>query len=196
MRSLANRPISRRLFATAALVGGVACASGQEIVQTPFDELPPYTESEQAIFNDAIAPEVFGLEVDRGAFEEEPHFVEAAQFSDHILRAKLKTVTADRLGDQQRYRIVLQPLGTPIVGHPLTQEIELMVGRASPSINLLRTMASGVVGRTTVIFLREYRLDEQRVLHFRAEPDSDAVIAAVRAARSSVDAESNQGESE
>lgn len=182
MARLADGPVLRVAAIVGLLIVG-ACASAKTEAVTPVSELPVYTQSEKTVFDDSIAPEVFGLEVEGSAYEEEPQFVERAQFADHIFRAKIKTVSAHRLGAQQRYRIVLEPIGKPIVGRRLPADVELLVGRASPSINLLRTMASGIVGSTSVVFMREYRLEDQRVFHFRGEPDSEQVIAAVREAR-------------
>ena len=192
---LANRPNAtrdpsprRRLLCsllTGVCLAASACGgSGQELPQVPLQELPPYTEDEQRIFDDSIAPEVFGLSVERTSYVDEPEFVERVQFADYITRAKLQTVTADSVKDRPQYRVVLTLLGEPIAGLAPRRQIELVVGRASPSLNLLRSMATDAVGRTTIVFVREYRLNEQRVLHFRSEPDSQDVLDAVREVRS------------
>jgi hypothetical protein len=152
-------------------------------VQVPIEQLPPYTAEAQEIFDDSLAPEVFGIKVERRSFLTEPHFETRARTADHVFRAKLLTIASDRVADQVRYKLVFQPVGEPLVGSKIGGEVELMVGRGSSSLNMLRSMAPDAVGRTSLLLVRRYRLNMDRVLHFRGEPDTPEAVLAVQEAR-------------
>lgn len=160
-----------------------ACGPSPSPKEIPLDRLPPYTAEAQGLFDDSIAPEVFGLEIDRSALLDDPRFRARAQQADLVFRAKLATVTHDQAAGHSRYIVVFQRIGAPIVGHEAPPEVEVTVGRGSPSLTLLRSMAGEAVGKKTTVLLRRYRKDDERVLHFRAEPDSSEILQAIRDAR-------------
>src|SRR5690606_9517368 len=124
----------------ALLLGLAACllccgkADKDGFAAPPTDELPVYDQQAARIFDDSIAPEVFGLQVERASPTRDSLLRERSQASDYIARVKLRTIREERFDDSLRYRIVVQPLGEPIAGDALPPELELTVGRASPSL--------------------------------------------------------------
>lgn len=149
----------------------------------PTQDLPVYDTAQAHLFDDSIAPEVFGLKVDGIPPEQDKQLLKRSMQADHALRVKLKTIREERFGDTVRYRIVLRPVGPPLFGAPVTtdgeSELELMVGRASPSLSLIRSMSVEVVGAQFVLLLKRFQMNGEQVLHFRAEADEEPIVRAI-----------------
>ncbi|MEN9579798.1 MAG: hypothetical protein RJA70_2807 [Pseudomonadota bacterium] len=160
-----------------------ACGPPAPPKEVPIDQLPPYSAEEQAVFDDSLAPEVFGLATDHRAFLVQPNFRARSEQADLVFRAKLVTVRQDLVAGQATYVVVFQRIGAPLVGGYAPSELEVTVGRGSPSLSSLRSMAGKAVGSRTTVLLRRYRKDDERVAHFRAEPDSEQVRKAILDAR-------------
>jgi hypothetical protein len=185
MHMSANRPNRRQCWAPLLLALPLACGtSSKGTPEVPVEDLPAYDATAVRIFDDSIAPEVFGLQVDRTDLEKDPRFKQRAEEADHVLHVKLRTIREERFEDALRYRIVVQPLGEPLFGGPVAGELELSVGRASPSLSMLRSMSLEAVGAKFLLLLKRYRLKDEPVLHFRGEPESPAIIEAIRRVRS------------
>ena len=150
--------------------------------EEPAENLPSYDPEAARVFDDSIAPEVFGLQVERVKPSKDRLLSERVRAADHVARVKLRTILEERFADSLRYRIVVQPLGPAIVGGALPPELELTVGRASPSLSMLRSMSVEAVGAKFILLLKRYQLNDEPVLHFRGEPDQDEVLDAIRQA--------------
>jgi hypothetical protein len=146
------------------------------------EQLPAYDQEAAQVFDDSIAPEVFGLQVERTNPVKDRLLHQRSQAADHISRVKLRTILEERFAESLRYRIVVQPLGSPIRGDALPAELELTVGRASPSLSMLRSMSVEAVGAKFILLLKRYQLNSEPVFHFRGEPDKGDVLAAIRQA--------------
>lgn len=157
-------------------------AAEQATAERPAQALPPYDTEAAQVFDDSIAPEVFGLQVERSNPAKDELLRRRAQTADHVARVKLRTILEERFADSLRYRIVVQTLGAPIAGEALPPELELTVGRASPSLSMLRSMSVEAVGAKFILLLRRYQLDSEPVLHFRGEPDQGDILAAIQQA--------------
>lgn len=174
-------PTGRTTFFALWILALAACGSGQSTADVPLEDLPPYTAEQAALYNDAIAPEVFGLNTTPGR-EKPEEFVQLVQQADHIGRVKLVTITRTKTpaDGRIRYHLALQPLGDPLRGETLQPQVELTVGMGSPSISLLRALDSEAIGSKFIILLKRYRAKGQMVLHFRAYPDSAKVADAIK----------------
>lgn len=179
-----SRPIRRLgwIAAVVTLLGACRAGEGRATAEQPAAELPVYDREASRVFDDSIAPEVFGLEVDREDPNKDPLFTRRSREADHVLRVKLRTIREERFDGSLRYRIVVQPLGPPIMGEPLAEELELNVGRASPSLSMLRSMSVEAVGAKFILLLKRYQLDQDLVFHFRGEPDREGIVEAIRRA--------------
>jgi hypothetical protein len=171
-------------FAAGVMLGLAACRSGEgrATADQPAAELPAYDREAARVFDDSIAPEVFGLQVDREDPNQDPLFIQRCREADHVSRVKLRTIREERFDGALRYRIVVQPLGPALAGEPLKDELELNVGRASPSLSMLRSMSVEAVGAKFILFLKRYQLDQELVFHFRGEPDRETIVQAIRRA--------------
>lgn len=169
-----------RMVATLSLV---SCSrSPNQASAQPTEQLPVYNQEAAQVFDDSIAPEVFGLQVERMNPAKDHVLRERSRGADHISRVKLRTILEERFAESVRYRIVLQPLGEPLFGDALPAKLELTVGRASPSLIMLRSMSVEAVGAKFILLLKRYQLNSEPVFHFRGEPDQADVLAAIRKA--------------
>ncbi len=148
----------------------------------PAVELPLYDQQAARIFDDSIAAEVFGLQVDRPDPSNDSLLRQRSQEADHVLRVKLRTIREERFDESLRYRIVVQALGRPLVGEAVAGDLELSVGRASPSLSMLRSMSVEAVGAQFILLLKRYQLNEEVVFHFRGEPDQETILKAIHQA--------------
>lgn len=145
--------------------------------------LPTYDESAAALFDDSIAPEVFGLGEQRPTAHSRQLLQRRSQQASHVTRVKLRTIREERFGDELRYKVVFEPLGEPLAGPQLPHDVEVSVGRASPSLSMLRSMSVEAVGAKFILLLKQYQLNSEPVLHFRGEPDRTEITTAILQAR-------------
>lgn len=170
------------LVGTLSLASCSGPSTEQAASAQPTEQLPVYDQEAAQVFDDSIAPEVFGLQVERTNPAKDRVLRARSRGADHITRVKLRTILEERFAESLRYRIVVQPLEEPIFGGTLPAELELTVGRASPSLSMLRTMSVEAVGAKFILLLKRYQLNSEPVFHFRGEPDQADVLAAIRQA--------------
>ncbi len=196
---LTGRPDYWLLICFVALLplGCGAANSGPATAEVPTQDLPVYDGEQARWFDDSISPAVFGLDVDRAPPKQDKVLLERSRRADHVQRVRLRTIREERFDGIVRYKLVVQRIGGPLAGTPLQaipsedgvvdeqappDEVELTVGRASPSLSLLRSMTVEVVGARFILFVKRFQLNGEQVLHFRGEPDQDDVVEAIAAA--------------
>jgi hypothetical protein len=174
---------------TGVLWTALACSSATptSLAASSTSGLPPYDENAATLFDDSIAPEVFGLGAQRPSARSERLLQQRSVQADHVARVKLRTIREERFDEALRYRLVFEPLGDPIAGPKLPPDVEVSVGRASPSLSTLRSMSVEAVGTKFILLLKQYQLNSEPVLHFRGEPDRADVTAAILQARKGLD---------
>ncbi len=164
------------------LASSCGASRDRATAERPTVELPTYDQHAARIFDDSIAPEVFGLQVDRPDPSKDSLLRQRAEEADHVLRVKLRTIREERFDESLRYRIVVQPIGRPLVGEAVVGDLELSVGRASPSLSMLRSMSVEAVGAQFILLLKRYQLNDEAVFHFRGEPDQKTILKAIHQA--------------
>lgn len=142
-------------------------------------DLPPYTKEESVLYDDSIAPDVFDSEV--SALIDE-RFRQRVARAELIVPVKLVAINAEKSEESVRYALVTDPAGAPFVGVVDEGPLELSVGRTSPSQAMLKALDTQLVGAKMIVLARRYQQEGKLVVHFRAEPDTLKVRAAVRAA--------------
>lgn len=182
-----HRDLTRRLAATASICalllgcGASPAATPDGIATEP--NLPPYDSAAASLFDDSISPEVFGLGAQRPTPYTDRLLKKRSEQANHVARVKLRTIKEERFDDALRYKVVFEPIGEPLAGPPLPKDVELLVGRASPSLSTLRSMSVEAVGTKFILLLKQYRLNSEPVLHFRGEPDRTEITTAILKAR-------------
>jgi hypothetical protein len=190
LAELPRVPLScRRASALLCWIAGVlsnpACgpAAKTPLAATATTGLPPYDAAAAVLFDDSIAPEVFGLGVQRPTPHAARVLNDRSKLADTVARVKLRTIREERFDESLRYKVVFEPLGDPLAGAPLPADVELSVGRASPSLSTLRSMSVEAVGTKFVLLLKQYQLNSEPVLHFRGEPDRSEITEAILKSR-------------
>lgn len=177
-RSAPRLPAWAPLGAICLLIG---CGTPEPHISVA--DLPPYTAEEAHLYDDSIASEV--VDGQAPGSEPSPPFVERVIHADLIVPVKLVAINVERSADAVRYQLVADPSGEPLHGFIGEGPLELAVGRASPSLALLKAMDTQLVGRDLIVIARRYQREGEIVVHFRAEPDTLEVREAVREALAS-----------
>jgi hypothetical protein len=151
------------------------------------EDLPPYDAEAAELFDDSVAPEVFGFKVDRSSVLNDSIFRERVAKADQIQAVRLSTIQQDKVGLAVRYRLILAPLPPALAGEPLSPETELQVGLGSPSLNLIRSMDLELVGKEFIVLLKAFRLSGKAVWHFSAEPNTAPIRDAILKLRAEAD---------
>jgi hypothetical protein len=167
-----------RLISAALVVW--SCGGSGAGSNTPTDELPVYGAADAELFDDSVAPAVFGFGSSKDEFETTPAFEDLVRAADLIQRVRLVTITRAKSATSVVYHLELEFLGEAIVGSA-TEEgaAEVSVGFGSRSVGLLRSVESESVGTKFIVFLKRYAANGEPIWHFRALADSAAILAAI-----------------
>lgn len=168
--------LRRGILGLALALGGCSPSKTPDV---RVQDLPPYTKEEASLYDDSIAPDVFDSEV-QALIDE--RFRQRVARAEVIVPVKLVAINAERSKESVRYALVTNPAGKPFVGVVDEGPLELSVGRTSPSQAMLKALDTQLVGARMIVLARRYQQDGKLVVHFRAEPDTVKVRAAVRAA--------------
>jgi hypothetical protein len=174
--------------AAISAVGGLfGCRSSQEpLVASAIAGLPEYTPEESTVFDDVLAPTVFGSKPS-GAPEEDPNFAVRVKYADWIGRARISTVSKEVLADKDRYSLALTPDGQGMAG-ALTAAgpLELRIPRGSPAFLKLEAAQDRLIGMHVILFLRRYADRGEPQNHWHGDADDPAVASAVEHQRALV----------
>ncbi len=172
------------LLLALATVASVACGpSGRPKAPLAGQQLPPYDADAATLFDDSIAPDVFGASVDGSEAANDPVLASRTAQAESVLPVRVSTVTSDTGGESPSYTLMLQPAGPPLAGKPLTRPIGVEIGPDSPSYAFVHSADSTLVGREFILFFRHYNEQGQTTLHWRGEADTAALRSAVERAR-------------
>jgi hypothetical protein len=165
------------------LLGCVSCAStSNAVIVSATEGLPRYVPAEAALFDDSIAPEVFGLPGQEGPAAVDPKIIERTQRADSVTRVRVATVTRDASAGEPFYTIVVVAREPAWTGPDAEHAVELRLEPSNPAVPFVALAGSGLVGKTVVLFARRYDDQGEAKLHWRAEPDTPAVRQAVERA--------------
>jgi hypothetical protein len=149
--------------------------------------LPAYTGRGSALFDDSIAPDAVGVQLDRDRNPRTDAMLrERAQLADAALRVRIATITAREDGESSSYDLTMQTVERIAGANPPPETFTVRITPESESFPLVRGRQERLVGLRFVAIVRAFvRPDGDEELHFRLEPDDPDVIAAVRDATSS-----------
>ncbi len=175
------------LVVAAGVAAGVACGpTGGPAVAPAADRYPAYSDNDALLFNDTFAPEVFGLEL---GTPEVRTLADRAQAADSVQRVRVTTVSSQGDIAQPAYTLVLDAVPPPLAGPGDSGPITVEVVANSPSFSLLRGAEGTLIGKTFILMSKRYNEDGHITLHWRAEPDTDAVRTQVSKTRALHDLE-------
>jgi hypothetical protein len=145
--------------------------------------LPPYSGAGARQFDDGIDPHAVGLELENfTAPKNDPRLRARALAADVVVRARVSTVTGKVSSGNRSYQISFQTVERLAGKHPVGDDFVVQVDKESPSIGIVRTMEGELVGKTLIVFVKEFAHDGDRDLHFHASADGAETAAAVKEA--------------
>jgi hypothetical protein len=144
---------------------------------------PEYQAQHAVIFDDLLAPELFGFDPEGRDPEKDPKLGERTLRSDLILPVRVETVS--RVGGVEKkgsYELVLAATGPPLYGEDPGAPLILNVGASSPTYPWVEGAGARWVGTRFILFAKRFRgekRDKGDVIHFRGEPDNVAMRTAI-----------------
>ncbi len=168
----------------AALLGLCGCSPPQQAeAAVDVDDLPAFSATEAALFDDTITGNAFGDDVDETGPDQQLKLSERSVRADGIVPVKISTVTSDTRGDDQVYQLVLVPNGAPLHGPEQAEPIPVTVSSDSPSFPFVHGADAELVGKQFIFLYRRYNVDGSATTHWRLEADSNEVRKAIAEAR-------------
>ena len=160
------------------------CAPPQDPQAPPdVEDLPAFSATEAALFDDTIADSAFGEGMDDTGPDQELKLSERSVRADGIVPVRISTVTSDLRDDDQLYQLVLVPTGAPLHGPEQSEPISVTVSSASPSFPLVRGADAELVGKQLIFMYRRYNVEGNATMHWRLEADSNENRKAIAEAR-------------
>jgi len=139
--------------------------------------LAPYAGPDLQLFDDTLAPEVFG------AFPDSSDPLAArARSAEGVVPVRVRTVTRDTTGEVESYTVDVVPSGPALKGPNPTTSLALTVPTSGASFPLVRASEAGLVGSGLLLFYKRFQDRGAVVLHWRAELDTPRVRKVVEEA--------------
>ncbi len=170
----------RRLAATLLVLAATACAAGHDDAASPASSLPSYSPEAAVLFDDVLAPAVFGFDPEGRTPAKDPKLRDRTRLAEFVVAARV--VTVSRVGGVQHhgaYELTLDPIGSALVGDRPAGPILLNVPATNPSYTWVDGAGAHWVGSRLIVFGRHYRDGRVATLHFRCEPDTPDMRAAI-----------------
>src|SRR5262249_48373949 len=129
------RSLTRRRLAAALLfVAATACAGSHDDPASPDGSLAWYSPEAAVLFDDVLAPAVFGFDPEGRTPAKDPKLKERTRQAEFVVVARVETVS--RIGGVEHhgaYEITLDPVGTALAGDKPAEPIVLRVPATNPS---------------------------------------------------------------
>jgi hypothetical protein len=143
--------------------------------------LPPYGGHAAELFDDAIEPRALGLELDQTQVSKgDPILRERTQVADAIVVVQVTTITSKHEDSGETFSLGLRVLQRLFGQYPPPDELTVRVGKTSPSVGLIRSLESRIVGKRLVFFVRDFSSGDEAETHFHAVAESKEQLAAIR----------------
>jgi hypothetical protein len=160
------------------LCAPAACAMSRPAVAAADAGLPPYGPEDAALLDDTFGAAVFPT----SALVLPPS---GGKLLERVLRAEcvlpVVVTTVGRQGTMphQSFALAASPAGKPLAGIEWQEPITLTIGPSSPSYAQIVSAETTLVGTPLILLFRRYVTEGTETIHWRAEPDTPAVRAAV-----------------
>jgi len=174
---LRRRFVTVLSFVVSATVG---CATSHDEALSPAELLAPYTPEAAVLFDDVIAPPVFGFDPEGRDPARDPKLRERTRQADFVVPARVETVS--RIGGLEHkgaYEISLAQTGRPFAGDAGSTPLVLQIPSTNPSYAWVDGAGAAWVGSHVLLFARHYRDGRSSALHFRCEADTPELRKAV-----------------
>jgi hypothetical protein len=165
------------------------CGGSHEVARrgTPVAPLLPYDQQQARLFDDRIEPSALGIPDVSLAPRQDPELRSRTQSADRVARVRVSTVTVDSVDGEQTYHLTLAAIDQALVAKTQADRAELLIRKHTPAFGLVKSMETDLIGKTFVLFIRDFPGDEEPVAHWHVAPDNPDVVAAVRDATAFVE---------
>lgn len=166
----------------AASIASLACltaASGCSPSKPAERPLSAYSGHVVALFDDGIEPAAVSVTGEKRAYQPkyDPLFLERAQTADGVLRVRVVTVVSKKEERGTSFVLKLRTEKKLAGANPPEEVFQVQIGPDAPSVGILRTMDSDIVGKRFVAFVRSFvRSDGDSEIHFHFAPDTKEVV--------------------
>ncbi len=163
----------------ASLTSLAATASGCGPSKPAERPLGAYSGHVVALFDDGIEPAAVSVTGEKRAYQPkyDPLFLERAQTADGVLRVRVVTVVSKKEERGTSFVLKLRTEKKLAGANPPEEVFQVQVGPDAPSVGILRTMDSDIVGKRFVAFVRTFvRSDGDSEIHFHFAPDTKEVV--------------------
>lgn len=171
--------------ATAASVSIVAltlgACSGSSRPASSAADLPSYGPNEAVLFDDTFSAAVFDTTI-APAPDWRAKMNNRTAAADAVVRARISTVSSQQSEAMSSLELEFTPAGAALAGRTETASIMVELPSRSPSFAVVGVDSSALIGKTVILFYRRYNQDGTATVHWRAEPDTQTVTAAVHQA--------------
>jgi hypothetical protein len=123
---------------------------------------------------------VFGVDVEEQAPSRDRKLAERTRLADFVVAVRVATLAYEGALDRGAYRVTLTPVPPLFSGVRPEGDVEIVVKTDNPTFKLLQANRHSWVGSRLVLFGRRYDLSGQVALHWRGEPDTPEVRAAIQ----------------
>ena len=157
----------------------LAAASGCSPSKPAERPLAAYSGHVVALFDDGIEPAAVSVTGEKRAYQPkyDPLFLERAQTADGVLRVRVVTVVSKKEERGTSFVLKLRTEKKLAGANPPEEVFQVQVGPDAPSVGILRTMDSDIVGKRFVAFVRSFvRSDGDSEIHFHFAPDTKEVV--------------------
>lgn len=166
------------LLLGASLVAG--CSPSGAGASSPVANLPLYTPEAAVLFDDVFAPAVFGFDPEGRIPARDPMLRDRTRLADFVVAARVETVSrVGGVAHSGSYDITLAPFGKPLAGESPDREVVVNVPATNPSYPWVDGAGASWVGSRLLLFGRRFQNGNRAALHFRCEPDTAALRAAI-----------------
>lgn len=139
--------------------------------------LPEYSPEAAVLFDDVFASELFGFNPEGRNPAKDPQLTQRTAQADFVGPVRVATLSRSGGGlERGTYEVVLEVTGKPLVGKVPPGRLVVFAPAGSPSHSWLQGAGMAWVGTRMLLFGKRFR---GPALHFRGEPDTAAVRAAV-----------------
>ncbi len=146
---------------------------------------PPWDANMRSLYNDAIHPSAVGLSLDGRSPAKDPLLGARVLAADAVARVKVSTVTRDKVGAKVTYYLSLLVGRPPLVAPKWeVSKIELAIHQSMPAFGVVRSLDTGIQGRTFIGFFRRFANTDPNKegpqLHWHLMADTPEVAEAIQ----------------
>jgi hypothetical protein len=135
---------------------------------------PDYSGSDALVFDDVLAPALFGFDVQARDPATDPKLRARTRLADFVVPVRVDSLSRSGGG----YELSLSATGPALAGDH-AGPITLLVPTGGPSYAWVDGAGPTFAGSRLIVFCKTFRKGDSQIVHFRGEPDTPALRKAI-----------------